>query len=189
MSAPDFTAIFNQVHGFLSLPEAETLYRLASEVPAGGTIVEIGSYQGRSTVCLGLGAKVNGARVFAIDPHEDCQVNDETHYGMENHAALLKNLVAFDLADTVRVVAISASLVLMLGIGYPLNLVFIDGSHVYEDVIADFRHVSKLAVMVALHDASGHFPGVTQALEEILAAGQWKIAEQVDALVVLGRVS
>lgn len=95
-----------KIDGFLSPAEAELLYRLASEVPTGGTIVEIGSFQGRSTVCLGLGAKQSGASVYAIDPHEDFQVNETTHYGMENHAALLKNLVDYEVAETVRVVAL-----------------------------------------------------------------------------------
>ena len=61
----------NSIHGFLDPNEAQLLYRLASEVPAGGVIVEIGSYEGRSTICLGKGAKVNGANVWAIDPYFD----------------------------------------------------------------------------------------------------------------------
>src|SRR5690242_12929620 len=88
--------------GHLSPNEAQLLYDLAAAVPQDGVIVEIGSYQGKSTVCLGLGAKEAGARVYAIDPHEDKQENEHTHYGMENHAALLRNLLEYEVAETVR---------------------------------------------------------------------------------------
>src|SRR3990167_2281883 len=104
--APNHTIAVHAIHGFLSVDEAELLYRLASEVPANGNIIEVGSFQGRSTVCLGLGAKQAGAWGYSIDPHDDYQVNGTTHYGVENHAALLKNLVEFEVADTVRVIAL-----------------------------------------------------------------------------------
>src|SRR5574338_548773 len=116
------------IHGFLDPAEMELLYRLASALPTGGVIVEIGSYQGKSTVCLGLGAKAAGAHVWAIDPHNDCQVNSETHYGMENHAALLRNLVQFEVAETVRVVALdSASVIEGWLSDVPINLLWSDG--------------------------------------------------------------
>lgn len=175
------------INGFLSPDEAELLYRLASEVQPGGRIVEIGSYQGRSTVCLGLGAKQSSAWVWAVDPHEDCQVNPDTLYGMHNHAALLKNLVEFDVADRVRVIALRSSQLFSVWTG-AVSLVWIDGSHEYNDVSKDLILWSAYAKTIAMHDSSGHFPGVTQALEKFLAAGQWAISEQVDATSVLERV-
>lgn len=190
ITTPDFAAILTAVHGFLSLDEAALLYRLASEVPAGGTIVEIGSYQGRSTVCLGLGAKVNGARVYAIDPHEDEQVNETTHYGMKNHAALLKNLVDFGVADVVRVVALPSHQI-ALNFRSALDLVWIDGCHKYESVQDDFLMWHGLITAhgkIALHDTSGHYPDVSRFLNEVLAGDVWKIEQQVDATAVLQRV-
>ena len=177
------------IHGFLSGDEGELLYRLASEVPANGNIIEIGSYQGRSTVCLGLGAKLAGARVWAIDPHEDYQVNEQTHYGMENHAALLKNLVVFEIADTVRVVAMpSQSIADVWWSNVPIDLLWIDGSHEYQAIHADLISWSVCTQgKIALHDSSGHFPGVTRALTEFLMDGRWKIVETVDATTVLER--
>lgn len=187
-TAPDLTDVLNRVHGFLSLDEANLLYRLASEVPANGVIIEIGSYQGRSTICLGLGAKLAGARVWAIDPHEDYQVNESTHFGMENHAALLKNLVAFDIADVVRVVALTSQ----AASGYwnrPVDLLWIDGCHDYNAVQMDFNWSMFLTEcgLIALHDSSGHYPDVTRALHEFLEAGQWVVSEHVDATTVLKR--
>lgn len=155
--------------GHLSPNEAQLLYDLAAVVPKDGVIVEIGSYQGKSTVCLGLGAKESGARVYAIDPHEDLQVNESTHYGMENHAALLRNLLEWEVAQTVRVVAFR-SVLAWTGWYEPINLLWIDGDHDYMSVRDDLFCWQEYAHnKIAVHDSSGHFPGVTQALEEFLA--------------------
>lgn len=178
-------ATVHEIHGFLSGPEAELLYRLATEVKPDGHIVEIGSFQGRSTVCLGLGAKQAGAKVWAIDPHEDTYVNDETHYGMENYAALLKNLVDFEVADVVRVITLP-SMKVITSWHKPIQLLWIDGSHEYADVFADLACWSeRVTGKIVTHDSSGHFPGVTRALDEFCAYGKWKVIEEVDATKVL----
>jgi predicted O-methyltransferase YrrM len=181
-----------KIHGFLSPAEAELLYRLATEVPIGGTIVEIGSFQGRSTVCLGLGAKqVPGVQVYAIDPHEDLQVNETTRYGMHNNVALLKNLVEFEVADIVHVIALESMTVTDIWVK-SIDLLWIDGSHQYRDVSADLiswsRAVSPTG-RIALHDSSGNFPDVSRALDDFLIFNTWKVCETVDATTVLERAS
>lgn len=188
----DLTSVLNRVHGFLSLAEAEVLYRLASEVPAHGIIIEIGSYQGRSTVCLGLGAKQSGAEVYAIDPHDDYEVNETVMYGMENHAALLRNLVDFEVADVVRVVALRSLTVYGTWYRHNIDLLWIDGCHDYSAVHADLFRWANCTTpnsAIALHDSSGHYPDVTRALTEFLALGRWVVSERVDATTVLRRIS
>ncbi len=171
-----------EIYGFLSPAEAQLLYQLASEVPVNGVIVEIGSFQGKSTVCLGLGAKQNGAQVYAIDPHESCQVNEATHYGMENHEMLLTNLVLQGVASVVRVIAMpSASIADVWWTNVPVDLLWIDGSHEYNAVWSGGK--------IALHDSSGHFPSVTSALQQFLMENEWKIVSTVDATTVLERSS
>lgn len=177
--------------GFLSAPEADLLYTLASQVPHDGHIVEIGSYQGKSTVCLGLGAKQSGATVWAIDPHTSEQVNAETHYGMENYAVLLKNLVEFDVAQVVRVLPISSGLANDLWYNEttpPIDLLWIDGSHKYRDAYDDLNNwhsLIRLDGKIAMHDTSGHFPDVTRALRKFLSLNKWHISSQVDSITVL----
>lgn len=185
---PPFPDTVYNIYGFLSPSEMELLYRLAAEVPTDGAILEIGSFQGKSTVCLGLGAQQSGAWVWAVDPHDEMQVNAETRYGMHNHAALLKNLVEFGVAERVRVVALPSGIVQRAW--FPvIHLLWIDGSHHYEDVRLDLQWSESVAPggVIALHDASGHHVGVSRALEELLDQQQWGIAEQVDATAVLKR--
>lgn len=177
-----------EIYGFLSANEAQLLYQLAAEVPAQENIVEIGSFQGKSTVCLGLGAKQNGARVYAIDPHEDWQVNQTTHYGMENHAALLKHLVDFEVAQTVRVVALPSQTIVDCWHG-AIALLWVDGSHEFNAVWADLISWSPYVNgKIAIHDSSGHFPAVSKALQMFLMDnGWWKVCQTVDATTVLER--
>src|SRR5207249_9001658 len=63
--------------GFLGENEARFLGMLAACVPARGTIVEIGSFKGKSTVMLASVAAHYGLEpVVAIDPHTSPSATD-----------------------------------------------------------------------------------------------------------------
>jgi predicted O-methyltransferase YrrM len=60
----------SQLPGMLTTHEVDCLYRLGQYSEQKGVIVEIGSWKGKSTVALTLGAaKVNAEKIYAIDPH------------------------------------------------------------------------------------------------------------------------
>jgi predicted O-methyltransferase YrrM len=64
--------LIKDVPGWLSDEEGEALYDLARECTGRGVIVEIGSWKGKSTICLGLGSRAGSSvRIFAVDPHAD----------------------------------------------------------------------------------------------------------------------
>ena len=53
----------------------------------------------------------------------------------------------------------------------PIHLLFIDGSHRYEDVLADFAGFFPGVVpggIVACHDVNGDWPGVYRAWHEVI---------------------
>lgn len=86
--------------GMLGEEEVELLYQRAkaSQHP----IVEIGSYRGKSTCALALGSRDGqGVPVYAIDPHQPTA--DGYPYGAQDRAMMLKNIVACEVADLVRV--------------------------------------------------------------------------------------
>src|SRR2546421_7575477 len=72
-----------EVEGWLDDDEADLLIagaaRALHEFGALGSVVEVGSYVGRSTCVLGSAAKAvePSARVFAIDPHEGLLTGSE----------------------------------------------------------------------------------------------------------------
>ena len=60
--------IVDKAFGFLSKSEAFALYTLAKNLLFDQNILEIGSFEGRSTLALASGAR-NGVKVYAVDPH------------------------------------------------------------------------------------------------------------------------
>lgn len=194
----ELATLLSDVHGFLSLPEAELLYRLASQVPSGGNIVEIGSYQGRSTIALALGAKEAGAIVWAIDSHPTYAV-DGADFSMVDNQFYYENIAKYQVGWVVKTINLPAQDAAKAWFTrlddthitwHNVNLLWIDGSHQYEDVKRDFQAFTGLMsdIKVALHDTAGHHPGVTQLVDEILAAGEWQRTEVVDAISVFERV-
>ena len=59
---------YRGIDGWLTDEEALGLYRLASKLPPDATVVEIGSWQGKSTFCLASGLR--SGKVHAIDPFD-----------------------------------------------------------------------------------------------------------------------
>ena len=73
------------IDGWLTDNEVKFLYMASEKFSKKGNIVEIGSWKGRSTVCLALGSKRSGGgKVYAVDPHigsrEDKDVNTKEEF-------------------------------------------------------------------------------------------------------------
>lgn len=167
------------VGGYLLDIQAYTLMTLASEGPGCGAIVEIGSFMGKSTCCLGMGTK--GARrekVHAIDhftgspEHQagaKCEIPAIVESGTTYHI-FLENIRRFDLEDYVVPIKASSEEAAVDWSG-PIRLLFIDGDHSYEASRLDFALWSPHVVLgglIAFHDI-GHWDGVTQFYRDLLA--------------------
>lgn len=173
---------FKDVHGFISWPEAQLLYRLATEVSLGGNIVEIGSYQARSTIALALGAKEVGGVVWAIDHHPTYEAGG-THYGMGDNQAYYGNLADYGVGEAVKTINLSSDEAFVIW-KHNIDLLFIDGNHEYEQVHKDWYLWSHFAKVVALHDTAGYHAGVTRLVESILTNGLWVEVTKVDSITV-----
>ena len=134
------------VPGWLTDEEGEALYDLAKQCTGRGVIVEIGSWKGKSTICLGLGSRAgSSARIFAVDPHADYRFGD-----------FKSNVERAGIADLVTPVP-SLSQDAAFGFDEPIELLFVDGSHEEADVRADFdQWVPKVVDggWVAFHDTT-----------------------------------
>lgn len=167
VGADEIEGIVSRVPGWLSPIEGRLLHDLASRASAEGSIVEIGSWQGRSTIWLAAGAMSGrGARVIAIDPHRDSRL----HATDENtELALRRNLDAAGLSDQVEVV-VGTSREAAREWTRPISLLWIDGDHEYESVKEDFllweQHVVEGGV-VALHDTL-YWDGPARVVSEFL---------------------
>ena len=134
------------IPGWLTDEEGEALYELARRCRGDGVIVEIGSWKGKSTVCLGLGSQAGeSVPVYAIDPHADYRFGD-----------FKTNVERAGLSELVRPIA-SLSQAAADGFDEPIELLFVDGSHEYDLVLEDFeKWVPKVVDggWVAFHDTT-----------------------------------
>jgi predicted O-methyltransferase YrrM len=151
--------ILRDVEGWLTDEEAEALYTLARSCTGKGAIVELGSWKGRSTVCLGLGSKAGaGVPVYAVDrPRGDI------------YEAFERNIRRAGVEDVVRPVN-SSSEEAARDFDEPIELLFIDASHKYDLVKLDWDlWVPKLVEggVLAMHDTTW-FDGPKRIAEERL---------------------
>src|SRR5512133_3477979 len=147
----DFTPVkelIKDVPGWLSDEEGEALYELARACSGTGVIVEIGSWKGKSTICLGIGSRAgSGVRIFAVDPHADYR-----------HGEFKDNIERAGIADLVTPVK-GLSQDVADEFQEPIELLFVDGSHEEELVREDFdKWVPKVidGGIVAFHDTTWH---------------------------------
>jgi predicted O-methyltransferase YrrM len=149
--------LIKDVPGWLSDEEGEALYELARQCTGRGVIVEIGSWKGKSTICLGLGSRAGkGVRIFAIDPHADYR-----------HGEFKDNIERAGIADLVTPMK-GLSQAVAGGFDEPIELLFVDGSHEEDDVREDFeKWVPKVVEggIVAFHDTTWH-DGVRKVVAE-----------------------
>ncbi len=141
-----------EVDGWLGPEEGRLLYRLALKAEPHGCIVEIGSWQGRSTIWLAAGAKAGrGARIVAIDPHTGTHLREKGETTANTLRAILSRAGVADQAEII----VATSEDVARNWSRPISLLWIDGNHEYESVRRDFElwvpHLLDDAT-VALHD-------------------------------------
>jgi len=172
------------VEGMITEAEATELMRLASEVPAEASIVEVGSYRGRSTTALALGSK--GAPVFAIEPHEAFAGIYGGEFGPADRRAFFENLLRAGVVERVRLVNLSSEVVSQ-GWSRPIGLLWIDGDHSLEGARRDFdawRPFLQPGGVLAFHDALDPAGGPAQLIETLLAGPFERVSTVGDLVAV-----
>jgi SAM-dependent methyltransferase len=168
------------VEGWLSEAQAQRLDRCARVVPAGGRIVEIGSFRGRSTIVLARAA-APGVDVVAIDPHLGSdrgpqEIAAQPELGEQDTRLFRSNLERHGVLERVRHVR-------MLSSDAPLpdaiDLLYVDGAHRFgparDDLVRWGARVRDGGTML-VHDSFSSI-GVTLALLTAVAPSRrWRYA-------------
>lgn len=182
-----------------TFPERAHLYLLAAALPLGATIVEIGSWVGVGTCYLGRGLRAaGGGRLFAVDTFTGTTLNLATRAAWQNSVNRLggstlemfeDNLRAMGLEKLVTPVVATSGEAALQWPGDPIDLLYIDGDHVYEAVKLDYEcWASKVRTggWIAFHDYDDRHPGVKRLVEEVLAGDlRGKPTRQVDGLLMV----
>jgi predicted O-methyltransferase YrrM len=165
------------IPGMVTPRSGQILYALCAFQEATGDVVEIGSWQGRSTSFLARAVSDSGnGRFFAID-HFKGNVGKETSYVVGKHDLsdlkqnFLANMKTLSLDSSVNLLdmpTIEAAKEFRRG---QVRFAFIDGDHTYEGVSRDIELIIPLlcprAIMV-FDDFSTAFPGLLKAVDEML---------------------
>jgi hypothetical protein len=159
------------VGGWLDDDEAWALHEAVRCHPASRTaltVVEIGSWKGRATIVLASGLRARGGgSVYAIDPHADTALHAAN--GEEStYDSFLANVRTAEVESYVRSVRARSAEARSRFADRSVDMLFVDGSHEYEDVlrdIDDWTPALQDVATVGFHDIVG-YPGVTRALHE-----------------------
>ncbi|MEL7208148.1 MAG: class I SAM-dependent methyltransferase, partial [Actinomycetota bacterium] len=164
------------VDGWMTEGQAKQLWNGAKGLDDGSTVVEIGSYRGRSASILGLAAS-EGVEVVAIDPHAGNdrgpqQIEGSPDEGQEDNDLFNANLEAVGVRERVRHVRKPSSDALG-DVDGDVELLYIDGAHRYAPARDDIRdwgaRVADGGTML-IHDSFSSV-GVTLAIMRLLFAG------------------
>jgi hypothetical protein len=173
-------AAARDVEGWLTEPQARRLFLAAAAVPAGGRVVEIGSFRGRSAIVLARGARPD-VEVVCIDPHAGSdrgprEIAARPALGEADLAAFRGNLERAGVLERVRHLR-RFSAVALDALDGPVDLLYVDGAHRFGPARADLvRWGARVpdGGRMLVHDAFSSV-GVTLALLTATVPGRrWR---------------
>jgi hypothetical protein len=176
----DALAAVEGVEGWMTEAQLQRLWNAARAAPNDATIVEIGSFRGRSTIVLGHGAGAC-ARVWALDPHAGSdrgpgEIHGALDTGERDNAAFHANLAAAGVADRVAHVRLFSGAA-HAGVAGEIDLLHVDGAHRYapaRDDVAGWGARVRPGGRMLIHDSFSSI-GVTGAQLRLLAlSGRWR---------------
>jgi predicted O-methyltransferase YrrM len=189
--------VMREIDGWLTEREGAWLFSAARDSKA--AIVEIGSWKGRSTACLGLGSLAGQrAPVFAIDPHHGSAEHTDQIGAEGTFPEFSRNIERAGVGEIVRPLLMTSADAVR-DWDRPIGLLFVDGSHEYDHVSDDLRrwlpHMME-GGLVAVHDCCSRpgehwatgWPGPRRAAREHLLGRGTESARLVDTMLVARRV-
>lgn len=138
------------VKGFLDEEEARRLYEIALEAGKSGPCLEVGSYCGKSALCLGSACRENNGILFSIDHHRgseeqqpgeeyfDPELFDPQTGRVDTFKEFRQTLEKAGLEETVAPMVCSSE-VAARSWATPLSLFFLDGGHSFEAAFTDYN--------------------------------------------------
>jgi predicted O-methyltransferase YrrM len=143
-------AVAREAKGFMPDAEGLALHEAGVTAATLGPLLEIGSYCGKSAVYLGAAARAGDSVLFSVDHHHG---SEENQAGWEHHdpevvdpetgrmdtLPFFRRTIARAGLEHVVVGVVGDSATIARHWSTPLGLLFIDGGHALDVVIADYE--------------------------------------------------
>ncbi|HEX6813685.1 MAG TPA: class I SAM-dependent methyltransferase [Planctomycetota bacterium] len=186
------------IDGWLSIDEAIGLYELARSLPGERPVaVEIGCWQGKSSVCLARGLAARpGARLHCIDPF-DASGDAESTAEYHDRAKGLANPLRAAFEQNLRDAGVHGVVEVRQGMSHehaaawqqPIDLLFLDGDHGYDAVrrdVLDWAPKIRPGGWLCMHDVVHPVhTGPRRVVDEILAPDPtWVESRYTDSMFV-----
>jgi predicted O-methyltransferase YrrM len=183
------------VEGWMTPGQARRLWTCARTVRPGRTIVEIGSFRGRSMIVLASAAEP-GVELVAIDPHAGNDRGPHEFEGFEeqaseDHDVFIANLTKAGVRDKVRHVR-KFSHDALGDVPGEIDLLYIDGAHRFKPALDDIRRWSakvRPGGDLLIHDSFSSV-GVTGAIAvSLLTSTSWRYLGRSESMTHYRRES
>ncbi len=166
------------IEGLLLEKEALALFRICKQLPDKAKILEIGSYQGGSTLAIGHAIAGTEIELFCLDPWSNyLDQGDFADFELSKISddfRILNNFIkntAF-IGDNLRMLRGKTNAFAGLLEGKGFDFIFIDGAHDYDSVRYDIKvafSALKPGGFVCGHDYHSDGHGVRRAVDELIA--------------------
>jgi MMP 1-O-methyltransferase len=197
--------LLSSIKGFMDDDEAQHLYNIAFKASQNGSILEIGSYCGKSAYIIGSACRQNGSILFSIDHHRGSEEQQpgEQYFDADLFDSKLSRINTFPFfQQTIKKTSLEDTIVPIVAYSNvagkmwttPVSMLFIDGGHSFETVYEDFLtwacHIQPEGFLI-IHDIffdpekGGQAP--RKVYEIAIASGDYEECEMVKTLGVLKR--
>ena len=167
------------VPGMMAPEAGPVLFILSATQELSGDVIEVGSWQGRSTIYLAKGAQVNGnGQVYAIDhflgnPGKELLYRAERNDLSDLEGCFRGHVSSFKVSEYIELMAMSSTAAAMIlrERSVRARLLFIDGNHAFNAVMEDFEALRPVLLpqgLVIFDDFSPTFPGVVKCVGELV---------------------
>lgn len=175
----------NQISGWLYAGEAEILRKYAAIANKG--VVELGSYEGKSSIVL---ASATTVPIYCVDTFNSLGVNVEPRNTYEKFIENTK-----DFLNIVPIVGRTDEV--CRNFNRVFDVLFIDASHDYDSVKTDFNNwfpLLSVGGVIIFHDVYAkdvedstqtNHPGVYMFFHELLDSGAFEIIDRANTIGVL----
>jgi predicted O-methyltransferase YrrM len=173
----DFTGVaeWNQIEGWFELPQAIAIQTFVKQLPADSTVVELGSFQGRSSVAI-ASVLPPGSVLYCVDHFQGSAEHKKANINTSNLLeAFTHNIERFGVKEKIKVLPMTTAAAAEKFEPASVDMVLIDAAHDYDSVKADLLNwypKLKGGGYLFCDDYQPEWPGVMRAVKTVGLEGK-----------------